>query len=76
MTGPQDRPDPTLRVVRGRPTAEDLAALVAVVAGLASSTGRDPAPSPVRGAWSDPSRAVRPPVHATAGGWRRSGLPR
>ena len=62
-----------LRVVRGDPTPEELAALVAVVGARASSGPGTGAPG--RSAWSDPVRAVRTPVRPGPGGWRRSALP-
>jgi len=65
---------PLLRVVRGEPTAEELAALVAVV-GARATSGGGPGASP-RTAWNDPARLVRTPVHVGPGGWRASGLPR
>jgi len=61
-----------LRVVRGEPSAEELAALVAVLA-----AARQPAEHPVPPAgsqWGAPGRAVREPVAAT--GWWASALPR
>ena len=67
-----DEGQPLLRVVRGEPTAEELAALVAVV----SARGA-PAPSArgVRSAWIDRSRMLRRcPPHAP-GAWRDSALP-
>ncbi len=63
---------PLLRIVRGEPTAEELAALVAV---LSSRGGAgEPEPEPVRSAWSRPGGALHgaPPVHPTA--WRESGF--
>jgi hypothetical protein len=63
---------PTLRVVHGDATAEEVAALVAVLSALG---GDEPAPEHARSAWSDPSwRLVGP--SARHGGWRRTGLPR
>ncbi|MGZ4638749.1 MAG: acyl-CoA carboxylase epsilon subunit, partial [Actinomycetes bacterium] len=71
MSEPQESavpPRPVLRVVAGDPTAEELAALVAVVA--ARGAGRaDPAPRP-RSAWNDPARLVRRPIAAGPAGWR------
>jgi hypothetical protein len=64
---------PLLRVVRGDPTPEELAALVAVVASL----GAPPAPAPRRTAvWSAPARLHRVVHPHGPGGWRASGLPR
>ena len=67
-------PRPVLRVVAGEPTAEELAALVAVVAARVAggAGGVDPGP---RSAWNDPARLVRRPVAAGPAGWRRSALP-
>ena len=65
---------PLLRVVRGAPTAEELAALVAVVSARAAS-GDGPGASR-RTAWNDPARLVRAPVSPGPGGWRLSALPR
>lgn len=67
MTGPER---PLLRVVRGTPTAEELAALVAVLAAR-------PAPAPVAPAaprlWRTPLRAALP--GPGPGAWRASALP-
>ena len=77
MTDMTDAPTPApplLRVVRGNPTDEELAALVAVVA--ASSAGASaPTKRPVP-AWSAGARRMRPALRAGRGGWRASGLPR
>jgi hypothetical protein len=62
---------PYLRVVRGEPTAEELAALVAVLTARSAAVAPDP---PARPAWSDPARrldVLRPGPSA----WRRSALP-
>ncbi len=63
---------PYLRVVRGEPTAEELAALVAVVA--ARAVGPATAPR-VRSAWSDPARRLGLTSRPGPGAWRRSVLP-
>jgi hypothetical protein len=75
---PTEPQQPLLRVVRGEPTAEELAALVAVVAARATSaaaeqTARRTAP---RSRWNDPARLTRPPILPGPGGWRASALPR
>jgi len=65
---------PLLRVVRGEPSAEELAALVAVVAARAAA---DPGERPRRRtAWNDPARLTRGPIHPGPDGWRASALPR
>ncbi len=70
-----DEPVPLLRIVRGDPTPEELAALVAVVAAHASAA-RAVRERARRSAWGDPARLVRPPHQPGPGGWRRSALPR
>ena len=62
---------PLLRVVRGEPSAEELAALTSVVAALSQRRDR-PRPTPV-GAWASRSDAVRRPLHHGPGGWHASG---
>ena len=62
---------PQLRVVRGNPTPEELAALVAV---LASRGGAAPEPEPVRSAWGRPGAAIRRPLPHGPGAWRESGF--
>lgn len=64
---------PTLRIVRGDPTPEELAALVAV---LAAASGGDElaAPGGPVPQWAPPARLMRPAVAPT--GWWESSLPR
>ncbi len=62
---------PLLRVVRGEPTAEELAALTVVVATL-SQRGPRRRPTPV-GAWASRADAVRTPLQPGPGGWRAAG---
>ncbi len=65
--------EPLLRVVKGDPTPEELAALVAVL----GSMGGGEAPAPRRTpAWSAPRHRHREPHHHGTGGWRASTLPR
>jgi len=73
MMGPVTE-TPFLRVVRGEPTAEELAALVSVLAArsVAAEAVRPVRP---RSPWGDPARAVRGVHHPGPDGWRRSGLP-
>lgn len=71
-----DEPEPQrpmLRVVRGEPTAEELAALVAVLA--AKAGGGTPEPSRPVSAWTDRSLLVRRPVAHGPGAWRASAFP-
>ncbi len=62
---------PLLRVVRGDPTPEELAALVAV---LASRGGGAPEPEPVRSAWGRPGAAIRHSLPHGGASWRESGF--
>ncbi|MDQ3717169.1 MAG: acyl-CoA carboxylase subunit epsilon [Actinomycetota bacterium] len=67
-------PPPFLRIVRGAPNAEEIAALVAVLSAVpAGRGGAVPAPGY---AWSARSRLVRAPLQTGQGGWRASALPR
>ena len=65
---------PHLRVVKGNPSDEELAALVAVVTTLGSA--EEEAPARPRSAWSDRRVQVREPLAHGPGAWRASGLPR
>jgi hypothetical protein len=65
-----------LKVVRGEPSAEELAALVAVIASQAASAVDEPAAPPKVSGWTDRSRYVRPGGRPFPGGWRSSALPR
>jgi Acyl-CoA carboxylase epsilon subunit len=66
---------PALRIVRGTPDDEELAALTVVVAGLATTGEPAPAPRP-RSRWADRAALVRQPLPFGPGAWRASGLPR
>ncbi len=63
------------RVVRGEPTAEELAALTVTLAAVASAGGADPAPRP-RSAWNDPPAQLRRPLTVGPGAWQASTWPR
>jgi hypothetical protein len=72
-----DQPDaaparPLLRVVRGDPSPEELAALVAVVTSRGAPAEPEPAP-PSR--WATRSAQLRRPLPHGPGAWRASGLP-
>jgi hypothetical protein len=64
--------EPILRVVRGEPTDEELAALVAALAVVKPAESPRPAR---RCAWSDRSAALRKPLHPGPAAWRNSALP-
>jgi hypothetical protein len=66
---------PLLRVVRGEPDDAELAALTAVVLGVATvAAAATPKPAP-RSRWADRAALVRRPLPAGPGAWRASGLP-
>jgi hypothetical protein len=69
-------PEPLLRVVRGRPTDEEAAALAVV---LAAKLAARPAPGHAAraavGGWADRARAMRAPLTPGPGAWRRSASP-
>ena len=65
---------PHLRIVKGNPSDEELAALVAVVTTLGSAGGEENPRQ--RSAWSDRRVTVREPFAHGPGAWRASGLPR
>jgi hypothetical protein len=69
-----------LVLIKGDATDEEVAALVAVLSGIASASSAATAapgdvPAPVS-AWAAPARKVRTPLLHGPGGWRASGLPR
>jgi Acyl-CoA carboxylase epsilon subunit len=66
---------PEFRVARGNPSAEEVAAVVAVLVGLSFSDGDAGAASAPVSAWADPAARLRRPVHHGPGNWRRSALP-
>jgi hypothetical protein len=63
----------TVCVLRGTPSGAEVAALVVVLAALASRRRPD-APEPRRG-WADPVGLRGEPPRPGAGAWRSSGLP-
>jgi hypothetical protein len=65
---------PLLRIVRGTPTDEELAALTTVVA-AAAATPAEPA-RPVRSRWADRAALLGAPPPIGPGAWRASALPR
>jgi hypothetical protein len=76
--GTDSAPVATMSVERGQPTPEEVAALVAVLAGRAASateSGRRAASAPVSG-WTERSRYVRKRLSHSSDGWRASALPR
>lgn len=64
---------PLLSVVRGAPTPEQLAALIAVLSARAAAAGAHRA-RPARPLWAAP--VLRSPLPHGHGAWRASALPR
>jgi hypothetical protein len=64
---------PLLRVVKGTPTPEELAALTVVVAALSQRRERR-RPAPI-GAWASYAGTHRHPLRLGAGGWQAAGRP-
>jgi hypothetical protein len=64
---------PMLRVLKGGPTDEELAALVVAVATRAAAPT---APAAPKSLWRNRSRNIRPAVSPSPGAWRAAGLPR
>ncbi|MGI8627136.1 MAG: acyl-CoA carboxylase subunit epsilon [Geodermatophilaceae bacterium] len=65
---------PFLQIVRGEPSVEEIAALVAVLS-AGSGARKATAPAPVFG-WSARSSLMRTSLSAGHGGWRASTLGR
>jgi len=66
---------PLLRVVRGDATAEEIAALVAVLVMRSADAEAPGQARSVSGSWADRSRLLRRPLSPGPGAWRRSALP-
>lgn len=73
---PTDIAVPFLRIVRGDPTATEIAALVAVLATAAVGAEQDRRRRPSVGAWSAPAVRMRRVTPAGPGGWRASAAAR
>ena len=78
LDGAADELPPLLTVVKGEPTPEQLAALVAVLARLRAIAG-EPEALPTPTAEQEPALWGRPAVRSSPpagpGAWRASGLP-
>lgn len=66
---------PVLRIVRGDPSPEEVAALTAVLAAASGGGGAAPEAGP-RSVWSERESLVRRPLSPGPGAWRASALPR
>jgi hypothetical protein len=63
-------PERRLRIVRGEPSAEELAVVLAIVSAAGASEVPGKASLPVRGRWNDPSHGLRRSLTPGPGGWR------
>ncbi len=70
----EQRAAPLFAVVSGDPTAEEVAALVAVLS-FRAGTERSSDPAVAPSAWSAPSRRMRGDLRHGPDAWRRSALP-
>ncbi len=67
---------PVIRVERGRPTPEQLAALTVVLTAVSGGGGPTSAQASRRTLWTARARFARPRPAVGPGGWRASALPR
>jgi hypothetical protein len=77
VADPQISP-PFLRVVRGNPTPEELAAVTVVLAAKARAAAAAGQATKTSGSseWAARSRLMRASVSPGPGGWKRSAFPR
>lgn len=71
-TDPTPPARPLLRVVRGEPTPEELAALVAVLAARAAAPADEEQRQP--DLWADRGATLRRPLHPGPAAWRAAAL--
>jgi hypothetical protein len=77
-TPPESGPagQPALAIVRGNPTAEQIAAVVTVLSARLRAGDGTRAGRATRSRWSARSRQLRAPLQRGPGAWRASALPR
>ncbi|HET9255695.1 MAG TPA: acyl-CoA carboxylase subunit epsilon [Pseudonocardiaceae bacterium] len=68
MSAPSAEPPPEMRIIRGEPSDDELAALVTVLTELARAAAPDPAGT--RYGWADPAQRLRTSPPGGPGGWR------
>lgn len=59
--------EPFLRIVRGHATADEVAAITAVLLSLKKES---PAEAPIQSRWADRARLMRRPMDHRSGSWR------
>lgn len=64
-----------IKVLRGQPTDEELAAVFMVITAQAAAAGLASKRSQLRPEWNAAHRGVRKSIKHGAGTWRRSALP-
>ncbi|WP_129667887.1 acyl-CoA carboxylase subunit epsilon [Phytoactinopolyspora endophytica] len=74
--GSGEQAEPLVRVVKGEPTDEELAALTAVVSAKAAAAASADTESEQPSTWAAYWRTVRTPLRPGPGAWRASALPR
>jgi len=67
--------DPVLRIAKGDPTPEELAALIAVISARAAATPAAPSGPPHASNWATYWRNHTRPLHPGPGRWRASAHP-
>ena len=72
MSASEDDIDPTIRVVAGHPTPEELAALVIALSVVSAEAPEPQRPAPLRG-WSDRSYGLRTSLRPGPCAWPSSG---
>jgi Acyl-CoA carboxylase epsilon subunit len=76
MTASNPGQSPALAFTGGNPTAQEIAAVVAVLMALPPPAGPPEAGPAVRSEWPARYRMMRGPLRQGPGAWRASGLPR
>jgi acyl-CoA carboxylase epsilon subunit len=64
--------DPAFYVTAGNPTADELAAVTALLLAIARSRTSEPQPAHQVGGWADPALRLRGPLPPGPGAWRAS----
>lgn len=72
----EEQPPAAIQVVAGHPTAEELAAVVTVLAARRAADDATAPTEPERSPWSAYWRRIRETPRPGPGAWRASGLPR
>jgi hypothetical protein len=64
--------EPAFRITAGNPTADELAAVTALLLAIARSRTSGPPPAHQVGGWADPALRLRRPLPPGPGAWRAS----